>query len=256
MLDDNIVSDYRKIMQLFGIGDRQTNYAILEELIVNGAVIGTPKYKLELEKSFDRDDFISLLLYMGFVTIDGTVLTDIRYVIPNYVIHRLYYEYFKVEIEQYGQVQLDTRSLRDAIAAMALDGNISLLTAEIRKALALFSNRDFMRMDEKHIKAVILTLLYQSEVYFIQSEPEVNNCYPDILLLERNPIEVKYQFLLELKFVKKKEGTFGWQEKKEQGMQQVAEYLQLKEMKRLSSLQGYLILTNGSDLEIVQVREG
>ncbi|MCI5139394.1 MAG: AAA family ATPase, partial [Candidatus Electrothrix sp. AR1] len=55
------------------------------------------------------------------------------------------------------------------VAELALHNNIKPLIEEIGRVLALFSNRDFMRMDEKHIKAVILTLLYQSEVYFIQS---------------------------------------------------------------------------------------
>ncbi|MCI5122482.1 MAG: AAA family ATPase, partial [Candidatus Electrothrix sp. AUS4] len=40
MLDDNIASDYRKIMQLFGIGDRAANFKILEELITVGEVVG------------------------------------------------------------------------------------------------------------------------------------------------------------------------------------------------------------------------
>lgn len=80
-----------------------------------------------------------------------------------------------------------------------------------------------MNMDEKHIKAVILTLLYQSEAYFIHSEAEVNNRYPDILLLERSPFAVPNQFLFKLKFCKKKDGERGWKKKKDEGIKQVQE---------------------------------
>ena len=190
---------------------------------------------------------------MGFVTITGNVLTRIRYGIPNYVIQKLYYDYFKVEIEQRGQIIISSSSLENAIAELALHNNIKPLVIEINKALGLFSNRDFMNMDEKHIKAVILTLLYQSEVYFIQSEPEINNRYPDILLLERNPFKVNYQFLFELKYSKKKEGEQGLAAKKSEGIKQIKEYLLLEDVKTLPKLEAYLLLTDGSTVEAVAV---
>jgi hypothetical protein len=253
MLDDNIASDYRKIMQLFGIGDRAANFEILEELITTGEVVGLHSRKLDVEKKFDRNDFLGLLLYMGFITITGNLLNRIRYGIPNYVIQKLYYDYFRVEAERRTQLTFSRGSLEDAMLELALHNNIAPLTEEINKALALFSNRDFMNMDEKHLKAVILTLLYQSEVYFIRSEPEVNNRYPDIMLLERNPFKVDHQFLFELKFSKKKDGEQGRKEKREQGIKQVREYLHLEDIRRLPKLRSYLLLTDGSTVEAIAV---
>ncbi|RWX52193.1 PD-(D/E)XK nuclease superfamily protein [Candidatus Electrothrix marina] len=253
MLDGNIASDYGKIMQLFSIGDPEANFRILEELIVHGQIMGQHKHKLDpdVNKPFERDDFISLLLYMGFITISGRVLDQLRYNVPNHVISRLYFQYFKKEIEQRAQINLDSRLLAEAVRQLALHNNIAPLTEEISKVLALFSNRDFMRMDEKHIKAVILTLLYQSEIYFIRSEAEVNNRYPDILLLERSPFEVPNQFLFELKFCKKKDGKKGWEQKKEEGVRQVLEYLELKDVRCLDKLKAYLLLTDGTKIEAV-----
>jgi hypothetical protein len=255
MLDDNIASDYGKIMRLFGIGDWENNFQTLEELIVNGEIIGRHKGKLDLDmnKPFERNDLISLLLYMGFITLSGTVLSQYRYKVPNYVIQKLYYDYFRAEIEQRSKITVSSRAVENAVAELALHNNIKPLIEEIGRVLALFSNRDFMRMDEKHIKAVILTLLYQSEVYFIQSEAEVNNRYPDILLLERNPIEVRYQFLFELKYSKKKEGKRGMEEKRAEGIEQVRAYGQLAEIRKLPKLKSYLLLTDGSAIEAVEV---
>ncbi|MDU9047263.1 MAG: AAA family ATPase [Candidatus Electrothrix sp. Rat3] len=255
MLDDNIASDYGKIMRLFGIGDREKNFQTLEELIVNGEIMGRHKGKLDLDmnKPFERNDFISLLLYMGFITLSGTVLSQYRYRVPNYVVQKLYYDYFRAEIEQRGRITVSNQAIENAVAELALHNNIKPLVEEMSNVLALFSNRDFMRMDEKHIKAVILTLLYQSEVYFIQSEAEMNNRYPDILLLERNPIEVRYQFLFELKYSKKKEGKRGMEEKRAEGIEQVRAYGQLAEIKKLDKLKSYLLLTDGSAIEAVEV---
>ncbi|XCN73152.1 MAG: AAA family ATPase [Candidatus Electrothrix aestuarii] len=255
MLDDNIASDYGKIMRLFGIGDRERNFQTLEELIVHQEIVGLHKGKLDLDmhKPFERDDFISLLLYMGFITISGTVLGQVRYVVPNYVIQKLYYSYFRAEIEQRAQIRVEKHTLENAVAELALHNNINPLLEEIRSVLALFSNRDFMRMDEKHIKAVILTLLNQSEVYFIRSEAEVNMRYPDILLLERQPIQVRYQFLFELKFSKKKEGARGMEAKRTEGIAQIRSYQALSDIRRLPKLKSYLLLTDGTEIEAVAV---
>lgn len=255
MLDDNIASDYGKIMRLFGIGDREKNFQILEELITEGEIIGRHKGKLDLDtnKPFERNDFISLLLYMGFITLSGSVLSQYRYRVPNYVVQKLYYDYFRTEIEQRGRITVSSQAIENAVAELALHNNINPLIEEISNVLALFSNRDFMRMDEKHIKAVILTLLYQSEVYFIQSETEMNNRYPDILLLERNPIEVRYQFLFELKYSKKKAGQRGLEEKRTEGIEQIKAYQQLAEVKKLPKLKSYLLLTDGSTIEAVAI---
>ena len=83
---------------------------------MNGEIIGRHKGKLDLDmhKPFERDDFISLLLYMGFITISGTVLDELRYQIPNYVIEQLYYRYFKTEIELRSQITLDNSRLKEA----------------------------------------------------------------------------------------------------------------------------------------------
>jgi len=99
MLDDNIASDYRKIMALFQIGNVESNHQVLDELINTGEVAAIQQRRFDLDKSFGRDDFISLLAYMGFVTIKGRGMLEWVYHIPNHVIRELYFQYFKVELE-------------------------------------------------------------------------------------------------------------------------------------------------------------
>lgn len=59
--------------------------------------------------------------------------------------------------------------------------------------------------------------------------------------------------LFELKFSKKKDGEQGREKKKEEGMQQIREYLCLEEIQRLPKLRSYLLLTDGSEMEIIAV---
>jgi len=69
MLDSNVASDYRAIMRLFNIGDSDKNFKILQELIENNSVIGELKERYDLNREFSRDDFITLIYSMGFITI-------------------------------------------------------------------------------------------------------------------------------------------------------------------------------------------
>lgn len=253
MLDDNIASDYGKIMALFNIGDREANYQVLDELINEGQVPAQYRRKFDLEKGFDRDDFISLLAYMGFVTLQGETLTGELFGMPNQVIRELYFQYFKVELERRNQIKISSRDLELAIQALGLQGELQLLATEMQKALQLLSNRDSMKMDEQHLKTLLLTLLYQFPVYFIQSEREMNRKYPDIMLLERSPYKVKFQHLIELKYAKKGEGEKGWKAKQQEGIEQVQGYLLLPEIMKLKYLKAWVVVSDGEQLACISV---
>lgn len=256
MLDENIASDYRKIMALFQIGDRAANYQVLDELINVGEVLAVQQRKFELDKHFDRSDFISLLAYMGFVTISGKTMTQTRFAIPNQVIRELYFQYFKVELEQRNQLILPNQTLAAAIEILGLQGDLKPLALEMERVLQGLSNRDLIKLDEKHIKTLLLTLLYQFPIYFIQSEREMGRKYPDVLLLERSPFAVQHQHLIELKYAKKGDGEAAWEAKKQEGIQQVQGYLQLPALATLPKLSAWLMLTDSERIEVLRVAVG
>ena len=253
MLDENIESDYGKLMGLFNIGDRDKNFSVLEELINQGEVLATQRRKLNFDKAFDQDDFVSLLAYMGFVTPVRDTLAGEVFAIPNHVINELYFQYFKVEVERRNHITISNRNQLLAVQALALKGDIQPLIRELEQVLQLLSNRDALYMDEKHIKSILLTLLYQSPVYFIQSEREMSRRYPDILLLERSPYIVKHQHLIELKYTKKSHKKAGWLAKREEGVKQVNAYLALPTVAALSKLSAWVLVTDGERVEVLNI---
>jgi hypothetical protein len=46
----------------------------------------------------------------------------------------------------------------------------------------MLSNRDSINFDEKHLKMIVLTLLYNQNLYFVKSEEKNQKTYSDILL--------------------------------------------------------------------------
>jgi hypothetical protein len=72
--------------------------------------------------------------------------------------------------------------------------------------LKSLSNRDLQRFDEKYIKLVLLSYLKLTNVYQFISEGEVENGYTDIFLGKgRGTSQAKYEWLIELKYVKESE---------------------------------------------------
>ena len=95
MLDTNVVSDYRKIKNIFKIGDGEIEkYELLEELVQNGSIDFPLTRLYNLESEFTQNDFLSLLFYMGMLSVKELSTLGWRCEIPNYVIKRLYFEYF------------------------------------------------------------------------------------------------------------------------------------------------------------------
>ncbi|AGX87238.1 AAA family ATPase [Candidatus Symbiobacter mobilis] len=253
MLDENIASDYSKLMALFAIGDREDNYRVLEALVTDGEVIAQQQRRFDLDKTFGRDDFISLLAYVGFASLSGGDGNDMRYAIPNHVIRELYFQYFLVELEQRNHVDLPIWEVRNALRALYRANDIEPLRSQLERVLQHLSNRDSMRMDEKHLKVILVTLLFQTSVWRLQSEPEVNRRYPDVLLWERSPFELAGQHLIELKYAKKQEGEARWAAKRQEGLEQIAAYRALPEIAAMAKLHSWLMLSDGERVEVVEV---
>jgi Predicted AAA-ATPase len=95
MLDMNVVSDYRKIKNIFKIGgDEDEKYELLEALVSKGYIDFPLTHLYNLEAEFTYDDFLSLLFYMGMLSFREEAEIGWRFEIPNYVIKKLYFEYF------------------------------------------------------------------------------------------------------------------------------------------------------------------
>jgi len=246
MLDSNVASDYKALMRLFNIGDSDKNFQILEELIKENSITGVIKDRYDLNREFDEDDFMTLIYSMGFITIRDEIVGGLyNFEIPNYVIKILYFNYFAVEIDRRNSFRI--RGSIGRILTKLLLGDIAPFQNQLNEVVKVLSNRDFMGFDEKYFQVITLSLLSFAEFYFIESQPEKDNKYPDILLVGRDP-RTPNNYLFELKWVK---GKDDYNYIKKEGIKQVEGYLELDSVRGISKLRSYLLIGSKDGVEFV-----
>ena len=248
MLDSNVASDYKAIMKLFNIGDSERNYKILEELIENGSITGIIKDRYDLNQSFKENDFITLIYSMGFITIKSEAFGEVfEFCIPNYVIKMLYFNYFAVELKERNNLAISFDSRRPLIDLAR--GDIEPFKEQLNTSIKTLSNRDHQGFTEKHFQVIALALLSFASFYFIESQPEKDNKYPDILLIGRDE-KVPNNYLFELKWKKDKDS---YEAIKKDGIKQVKEYKELDRVKTIPKLRSFLLIGSKDGVEFLEV---
>jgi len=212
MLDTNVISDYRKIKNIFKIGgEEDAKYELLETLVEKGHIEFPLTHLYNLEAEFTEDDFLSLLYYMGMLSFRGVADIGWRFEVPNYVIKKLYFEYFTSIYLAKTRFAKTKRPIVQSISALISEANPEPFFKLVEYVLAEnHSNRDELSYGEKHLQTLMIGLLFPYESYYIHSEYEARKGYPDIFLEKMPNRPVKYDIVLELKYVKKSaEKTLG-----------------------------------------------
>jgi hypothetical protein len=207
LIDENIKTDYGKLQNLF---DRVENVDKIEELLNAESVPSGVTGQFSIEEMGSIENFLSLLYYMGLVTLakdEDTGASLLR--IPNLSVKTMYWEYIRKILQNHIRgLSVNTIKMERSIRQLAFANEPESFIKFIQEDyLSLFSNRDYRRFDEKYIKAVMLTLLFQSNFYLPVSEQENNNGYSDIYLQRRSELypKITTDWIFELKYVKEED---------------------------------------------------
>jgi len=206
-----------------------------------------------MEREFTRDDFISLLFYLGLLTIKKPIPGELSLTIPNYVIKGLYFDLFTRFIAQEGSFDLEPDRIREAMREIGYEGRCSKLIGLIEDLLHAFSNRDFIGFDEKYIKIALFTYANMSNLYLVKSEYEVSDGYIDIALLKRDPWHPDYYAVFELKYLKMGEASpMRIEEVKEAGREQLSRYISSPELSSIPNLKRWVLVFAGDTCVAVE----
>ncbi|AZO93465.1 AAA family ATPase [Halocella sp. SP3-1] len=245
LIDDNVRTDYGRLNRLVA---NEANREVLEDIIMEEGIVADIITRFSFDMMYDEDYFVSLLFYMGLLTIDKQYRTRLLLKIPNFVVKTIFWEYIEKKISEEYQINLDLNELRKSIEEMAYEGEIEPYIDYINNhVFKAFSNRDLINYDERYIKVILFAYLVDSKAYKPYSETEVENGYIDIYLERdiRMP-DVKYEWIIELKYLKKSERDKLAVVKRE-GLKQLERYAASRKFKDKDNIKQALLIFIGKD---------
>jgi hypothetical protein len=213
MLSANVATDYQKIANIFRIAnDEKLILAQLNQFLEAGTIKSYLTDRFNVALGFTISDIWSMLFYSGMITIQSVFGNDYTFQLPNYVIKGLYYDYFMAL--QLGQSYGNLRhEIRESVYQLIMQGDIEPFTKYVARVLHQeHSTRDNYGYNEKHLKTLVIGMLFPYESYLIRSEIEHQRRFIDIFLERIPQVNMKYEILLELKYVKK-ENRSKWADK-------------------------------------------
>ncbi|EOD00083.1 ATP-binding protein [Caldisalinibacter kiritimatiensis] len=245
LIDDNVKTDYGRLQRLTR---NEKNRRKLEEIIKNEEIVTDIVTRFSFDRMYDEEYFVSLLFYMGLLTIDKQYRTKTILRIPNYVIKTIFWEYIEKRLKENYHIKLNLRDLRNSIEDMAYEGKIEPFIDYISEnVLKKLSNRDLIGFDEKYIKVILFAYLADSKAYRPISEREVEKGYIDIYLEKDIRMQdVEYEWIIELKYVKKKDKD-KLEQIKEEGLKQLERYAKSKGYENKENLKKALVIFIGKE---------
>ena len=182
MLDENIRVDYSKLRMLIRKDKEFAHDAsVIQTLVSQGFVTGELKEGFPAERIADTDNFVSLLYYFGLVTIGGTYMGDIRFVIPNEVVREQVFTYL-LDTYRENDLVFDSDDIRSREKLLAHRGDFKPFSQYIADSIHTFASQRDRQKGEAFVHGYTLALTSQSRYYRPISELDNQNGYADIFL--------------------------------------------------------------------------
>ncbi len=252
MADINVTSDYKKIANILKPLPDATSDEIVQEVLETTKITEKLTIQYNFELPYTKTEAVSLLFYNGLLTIEQEMLGQFTFVIPNYVIKQMYWEYFRYLFTMSKNLTYDNSKINEGIIEMALQGRIDKLVAYVHSILKNLSNRDLQKFSEKNIKMIFMTLLMGSNAYYVKSEHENREGYADLLLLPTKINPGKDNFLLELKYLKKSSKE-ALESEKVKAIEQVRKYKNELEAEGTACKTYAILIVGKSTYEVAEV---
>jgi hypothetical protein len=194
---------------------------------------------------------------MGMLTIEEPYRSRLKLCIPNYSIKIQYWEYLaKYVMETSPNITIQSGLLEDAIYALATTGDVQQFIAYISEnAFSKLSDHDLQNFDEKYIQILMLAYLFMGNIYIPMSEYEAVPGRADIFL-QRNPLypEVRYEWVFEIKYCKTSAKENEIVAKRNEGAEQLKQYLNSYRIKDRPNLKAALLVFTGKNkFEITEI---
>jgi hypothetical protein len=124
LIDDNIASDYSKIRNLLNLKTPEQNRKVIQKVITERTVTIDLISKFNFELPFKEKHFISLLFYLGMLSVDSDDEGELVLKVPNYVISGIYFDFFQEWLELELGYSPNLEAFKKAEKQMRTEGEI------------------------------------------------------------------------------------------------------------------------------------
>lgn len=256
MVDPNTKTDYNKLKKLLQLdrldGDRR---GVIRRIVEEGQII------TEVEESFPAKDltnpniFPCLLFYYGMLTIKGTYGSQLILCIPNNNVRKQYYEYLLEGYNEYSGIRIS--SLLTLFTRMSFDGQWREALQYIADAYKnLSSVRDSIE-GERSIQGFFMAYLSLNDYYITAPELELSHGYCDFFLLPNlTHYQSKHSYIVELKYLPKKDFEAKAAEQWQQAVEQIDSYARAPRVEALrQGTQMHKIVMQFSGWDLMRMEE-
>lgn len=256
MVDPNTKTDYNKLKKLLQLdrldGDRR---GVIRRIVEEGQII------TEVEESFPAKDltnpniFPSLLFYYGMLTIKGTYGSQLILCIPNNNVRKQYYEYLLEGYNEYSGIRIS--SLLTLFTRMSFDGQWQEALQYIADAYKnLSSVRDSIE-GERSIQGFFMAYLSLNDYYITAPELELSHGYCDFFLLPNlTHYQSRHSYIVELKYLPKKDFEAKAAEQWQQAVEQIDSYARAPRVEALrQGTQMHKIVMQFSGWDLMRMEE-
>ena len=256
MVDPNTKTDYNKLKKLLRLdrldGDRR---GVIRRIVEEGQLIAGVEESFPARDLTNPDIFPSLLFYYGMLTIKGTYGKRLILCIPNNNVRKQYYEYLLEEYDAQCRISIDT--LNDYFDAMSFDGQWREALQYIADAYRNLSSVRDSKEGERSIQGFFMAYLSLNDYYITAPEVELNHGYCDFFLLPNlTHYQSKHCYIVELKYLPKKDFDSKAEEQWRQAVEQIDGYARAPRVDALrQGTQLHKIVMQFSGWDLVRMEE-
>ena len=252
LIDVNIASDYSKLGNMLDLCKGEEREKIIEKTVTGEEILSEITTKFNPAIEFTEKDLISMLFYLGYLTIAGEEFETPELKVPNRVMKEIYSDYFIKTLNQNANLQVSSSIYTEIMHEIALDGKIDKMVNLVQIYLQNLSNRDYMNFDEKYIKLIFYCIAMNLKVFIIKSEMEIQRKYPDILLIPKDESKGYKSVMIEFKYLKKGEEN-KLAEKQDEARKQIEEYSMFEEIKDIPNLSKYTVVAVNDKIYVEEI---
>ena len=251
LIDVNIASDYNKLGNMLDLCKGEEREKIIEKTVSGQGIVSDITAKFNPAIEFTEKDLVSMLYYLGYLTIQDNIAGYPKLNIPNMVMKEIYSDYFLRVLNQNFSMSSNINYSELALE-IALDGKIDRIVDLMQTYLQHLSNRDYMNFDEKYVKLIFYCIAMNLDIFRVKSEMEVQRKYPDILLIPKDTAKGYKSVMIEFKYLKKGEEN-KLAEKQEEARKQIEEYSTFEEIKDIPNLSKYTVVAVNDKIYVEEI---